>query len=91
MQNVRGAALMEGLEAGDHKSTARIGTSEKEFGSKEIVLWISPAQHTTWGQFYNTNSGIEQAFCGTLKHEISSNILSMKCGVSSLGLWSMRR
>ena len=82
---------MEGLEAGDHKSTARIGTSENEFGSKDVVLSIRPAQHTTWGQFYNTNSGIEQAFCGTLKYETSSNDLSMECGVLSLGLWSMRR
>ena len=40
---------MEALEAGDHKSTARIETSEKELGSKDVVLSIRPAQHTTWG------------------------------------------
>ena len=82
---------MGALEAGDRKSTARIETSEKELGSKDVVLSIRPAQHTTWGLFYNTNSGIEQAFHGTLKHETSSKILSMECRVLSQGLWSMRR
>lgn len=82
---------MGGLEAEDDKSTAIIGTSEKKFGLKDVVLSIRLAQHTSWGSFYDTNSGIEQAFRGTLKNKTFFNILSMECGVLGLGLWSMQR
>ena len=44
---LREAALMGDPEAEDNKATARIGTSGNEFGLKDVVLLIRPAQHMT--------------------------------------------
>ena len=44
---LREAALMGDPEAEGHRATARIGTSGNEFGLKDLVLPVRPAQHTT--------------------------------------------
>ena len=81
--DVRGAALIGKFESGDHRPTAKTGTSERVFSYNSVVLSILPDVHMTWGSFYDTNSGIEKVFGNILETETAFDII--QDGIGDIG------